>query len=148
MSAAGTDAIQVSGIQLRLPAGWEDRTVATVVGPTIDGAQVNVVVTREALCSNLGLGGYSSGWVRKLNDQIPVEEHRSVEHIEIAGEPAHLRLVEWEAAGLRLRQLVGLVTIGGHGYAVIATVPSSAFDEYEPLLREMIETVRIDRLEE
>lgn len=148
MSTAGTDAIRVSGIQLRLPAGWEDRTVATVVGPTVDGAQVNVVVTREALCSNMGLGGYSGGWVRKLNDQIPVQENRPVEHIEIAGHPAHLRLVEWEAAGLRLRQLVGLVTIDGNGYAVIATVPSSAFDEFETLLRNMIETVQIDALGE
>jgi len=101
-------------------------------------------VTRELLCSSLGLGGYSSGWVRKLNDQIPVEEHRAVEHVDISGHPGHLRVVEWEAAGLRLRQLVGLVTVDGFGYAVICTVPSSAFDEYEPQLRAMIEAVQIE----
>jgi hypothetical protein len=144
VTSIGADAVQAGGVRLPLPAGWEDRTVATIVGPTIDGAQVNVVVTREGLCANLGLGGYSSGWVRKLNDQIPVEEHRPVEHIDIAGHPGHLRVVEWEAAGLRLRQLVGLVTIGGFGYAVVCTVPSSAFDEYEPQLRAIIETVHID----
>lgn len=139
------DTTHVTAGPISLPriAGWEDRTVLTLVGPMIDGAQPNVVVTREPLCANLGLGGFSTGWVQKLADQVPVSETRPVEHIEISGSPAHLRLVEWEAAGLRLRQLVGLTTIAGDGYAVVCTVPSSAFDELEPDLRALIEGVRI-----
>ena len=43
--------------------GWDDRTMLTMVGPNTEGAQPNVVVTREALCDNLGLGGFSSGWM-------------------------------------------------------------------------------------
>ena len=125
--------------------GWDDRTMLTMVGPNTEGAQPNVVVTREALCDNLGLGGFSTGWVQKLADQVPVRETRDVEHIEIAGSPAHLRLVEWEAAGLRLRQLVGLTTIDGDGYAIVCTVPSVQFDELEPQLRAVIEGTQIGR---
>ena len=124
--------------------GWEDRTVLTLVGPATEGAQPNVVVTREALCDHMGLGGFSSGWVQKLADQVPVRETRDVEHIEISGAPAHLRVLEWEAAGLRLRQLVGLTTIGDSGYAIVCTVPSALFDELEPDLRAVIDGTRID----
>ena len=116
----------------------------TIVGPLTEGAQPNVVVTRETLCNNMGLGGFSSGWVQKLADQIPVKESCPVEHIEISGAPAHLRTVEWEAAGLRLRQLVGLTTIAGSGYAIVCTVPSVAFEALEPELRAVIEGTQID----
>lgn len=140
MSAQSATAGSVSVPQ---PAGWEDRTVLTLVGPSVDGAQPNVVVTRESLCTSMGLGGFSTGWVQRLADQVPVQETRPVEHIEISGQPAHLRLVEWEAAGLRLRQLVGLTVVGADAYAVVCTVPSSAFDALEPDLRALIEGVRI-----
>ena len=69
------------------PSGWEDRTVLTLVGPPTEGAQPNVVVTREALCANMGLGGFSSGWVQKLADQVPVRESRRSRDVgEVAGE--------------------------------------------------------------
>jgi hypothetical protein len=131
-------------VTIQQPEGWEDRTVLTIVGPVTEGAQPNVVVTRETLCNSMGLGGFSSGWVQKLADQIPVQESRPVEHIEISGAPGHLRTVEWEAAGLRLRQLVGLTTIGGSGYAIVCTVPSVAFEALEPQLRAVIEGTQID----
>ena len=45
------------------------------------------------------------GEPRRGKKQLLEMVQRDHEHIEIAGAPAHLRLVEWEAAGLRLRQL-------------------------------------------
>ena len=115
----------------------------TLVGPPSGGAQPNVVVTREALCNSMGLGGFSSGWVQKLADQVPVRETREIEHIEISGSPAHLRVVEWEAAGLRLRQMVGLTTVDGDGYAIICTVPSASYEDLEGQLRAVIEGTQI-----
>ena len=141
-----SDTAHVSAGPVTIPQlpGWEDRTVLTLVGPAMGGAQPNVVVTREALCANMGLGGFSSGWVQKLADQVPVREAKGIEHIEIAGSPAHLRVVEWEAAGLRLRQMVGLTTIDGDGYAIVCTVPSSVYDDLEDQLRAVIEGTQID----
>ena len=140
-----SDRISAGSVTIPRIPGWEDRTVLTLVGPATEGAQPNVVVTRERLCDNMGLGGFSSGWVQKLADQVPVQEKKDIEHIEISGSPAHLRVVEWEAAGLRLRQLVGLTTIDGDGYAIICTVPPVQFDELEPTLRAVIEGTRIER---
>jgi hypothetical protein len=136
--------VTAGSVTIPQPAGWEARTVLTLVGPASGGTQPNVVVTRESLCANLGLGGFSSGWVQKLADQVPVREAKAVEHIEISGAPAHLRVVEWEAAGLRLRQMVGLTTINGSGYAIVCTVPSAAFEDLEDQLRAVIEGTRID----
>jgi hypothetical protein len=140
------DAAHYSAGAVTIPAipGWEDRTVLTMVGPSADGAQPNVVVTRETLCDHMGLGAFSSGWVQKLADQVPVREAGDVEHIEISGSPAHLRILEWEAAGLRLRQMVGLTTIGDDGYAVVCTVPSAQFEALEADLRAVIAGTRID----
>ncbi|MGA0121998.1 MAG: DcrB-related protein [Gaiellales bacterium] len=135
--------VAAGAVSVPLPPGWEDRTVPTIVGPASSGAQPNVVVTRETLCNSMGLGGFSTGWVQKLADQVPVLETRPVEHIAISGHPGHLRCVEWEAAGLRLRQLVGLTTVGPDAYAIVCTVHSSDFDELEPTLRALIEGVEI-----
>jgi hypothetical protein len=132
-----SDRISAGSVTIPRIPGWEDRTVLTLVGPATEGAQPNVVVTREALCDNMGLGGFSSGWVQKLADQVPV-------HIEISGSPAHLRVVEWEAAGLRLRQMVGLTTVAGDGYAIICTVPSAIYEDIEDQLRAVIEGTQID----
>ncbi len=137
------DAVTVGDVVLPRPAGWHDLTVPTVVGPEIDGAQPNVVITREALCANLGLGGFSVGWLQKLADQVPVRESQPVEHIAVSGHPGHLRRVEWEAAGLRLRQLVALTAVDGHGYAIVCTVPSSAYEALEPELLALIGGVRL-----
>ena len=139
-----SDRISAGPVTIPRIPGWEDRTVLTLVGPATEGAQPNVVVTREALCNNMGLGGFSSGWVQKLADQVPVRETKGIEHIEISGSPAHLRVVEWEAAGLRLRQMVGLTTVAGDGYAIICTVPSAIYDGLEDQLRAVIEGTQID----
>ena len=79
-----------------------------------------------------------------LGTRISEESHlRPKPMIEIGGHPGHLRCVEWEAAGLRLRQLVGLTTVGPDAYAVVCTVHSSDFEALEPLLRSLIEGVEI-----
>ncbi len=90
---------RTAAVALALPDGWSDRTVLTLVGPEVDGFAPNVVVTRERLCDHMGLGGFASGWVNKLRDQIPVAEIRPVETIVIAGERAQLRVVGWDGAG-------------------------------------------------
>jgi hypothetical protein len=46
--------VTAGSVTIPQPAGWEDRTVLTLVGPASGGTQPNVVVTRESLCANLG----------------------------------------------------------------------------------------------
>jgi hypothetical protein len=140
--------VRAGSVSLPLPAGWEDRTVLTIAGPLVAGISPNVVVTRETLCDNMGLGGFAGGWVSRLGDELPVRERRPVEHVHVAGQRAQLRCVEWEAAGTAVVQLVALFCAGGSGYAAVCTAPASEFDALEPSFRRLIAGLRVDVAED
>jgi hypothetical protein len=120
---------------LPLPEGWADRTVVTLAGPDDEGYAPNIVVTRETLCDHMGLGGFSQGWQTMLAEQVPVTPLRPVEHTEIAGRPANVRIVSWAAAGLRLTQIAFLFIDNEVGYAVVGTCTDDRFAELEPVFR-------------
>ena len=61
--------IRTGGFSLPVPAGWDDRTVPTLTGPTVDGVATNIVVTRERLCDHMGLGAFAAGWVARLREE-------------------------------------------------------------------------------
>lgn len=116
----------------------------TVTGPTEGEATPSLVVTREALCAQMGLGAYSSGWLARLREQIPVEELTAVEHVQIAGRRGHLRQLAWSAAGSSIVQFVGLVTAGEDGYAVVCSGPADRAAALEPVFRSLIADLRLD----
>ena len=136
--------VRAGAVSLPLPAGWEDRTVLTIAGPPVHGVSPNVVVTREELCANMGLGGYAGGWVSRLADELPVRERRPVEHGHVAGQRAQVRCLEWSAQGTAVVQLVALLTADGHGYAVVCTAPAEGFEALEPGFRSVLEGLRLD----
>jgi hypothetical protein len=128
--------VRTDAFALPLPEGWADRTVVTLAGPAdADGYAPNIVVTREALCDHMGLGGFSQGWQALLADQVPVTPLAPVEHTEIAGRPANVRIVSWAAAGVRLTQIAFLFVDHEIGYAVVGTCTADRFGEFEPLFR-------------
>ena len=130
---------------LPLPSGWEDRTAVTITGPVDDGVQANVVVTRESLCDHMGLGAFAEGWVARLSDQVPVTEIGEVEHVRIDGRRGQIRTVGWQAAGLDITQLVGLVTDGEDAYAIVCTASADAFGGLEEAFRGTIAGFRLSR---
>ena len=144
MTDARGSEIRTDSFVLPLPGGWVDRTVVTLTGPEVDGFAANIVITREVLCDNLGLGGFSSGWVSKLAEEVPVSELRPVEHLEIGDVRAHVRVVGWAAAGLRLTQIAALFVTGEIAYAIVGTAPEWAFDELEARFREAIAGFRLE----
>jgi hypothetical protein len=128
--------VRTDAFALPLPEGWADRTVVTLAGPADAGGYApNIVVTREALCDHMGLGGFSQGWQALLADQVPVTPLAPVEHTEIAGRPANVRIVSWAAAGVRLTQIAFLFVDHEIGYAVVGTCTEDRFEELEPVFR-------------
>jgi hypothetical protein len=125
--------VRTDAFALPLPDGWVDRTVVTLAGTDDEGYAPNIVVTREALCDHMGLGGFSQGWQTMLADQVPVTPLRPVEHTEIAGRPANVRIVSWAAAGLT--QIAFLFVADEIGYAVVGTCTDDRFAELEPVFR-------------
>lgn len=104
----------------------------------IDGFAENIVVTREALCDHMGLGGFAQGWVNRLAEQVPVEELRPVEQLEVAGRRAQLRTVGWQAAGLDITQLAALFIDGEDAFAVVGTCAAPDLDTFERAFREVL----------
>ena len=143
MTEGHQDLVRTEAFALPLPGGWADRTVVTLVGAQDDGYAPNIVVTREVLCDNMGPGGFSSGWLNKLAEEVPVTEVRPVEQIEIDGRRGHLRVVSWGAAGLRLTQLAALFVDGDVGYAIVGTATEWTFAALEPRFREVVAGFRL-----
>ncbi len=127
--------ISTGGFSVPLPPTWEDRTVPTVTGPTVDGVTTNIVVTREPLCDHMGLGGFADGWVHRLREELPVRELRAPEHAEVAGVRAQVRTLGWSADGVNVVQLVALLVTDDHGYAVVGTAAATALATLEPAFR-------------
>ncbi len=140
-----TGEVAIDRYSLPLPEGWTDRTAVTITGPELSGVTANVVVTREGLCRNMGLGGFADGWLRQLHDEVPVEEVGAVEHLRIDGRRAQVRTVSWRAAGLDIQQIVGLVVDHGEGYALVGTASREAFPALEEAFRAAIAGFRFTR---
>jgi hypothetical protein len=140
--------VRAGTVSVPLPQGWEDRTILTIAGPLVGDISPNVVVTRETLCDNMGLGGFASGWLARLADELPVQERGPVEQGHVAGHRAQIRCVQWAAAGTAVVQLVALFCAGGSGYAAVCTAPVDAFETLEPSFRALLAGLRVELPEE
>ncbi len=135
--------ISTGGFSVPLPPTWEDRTVPTVTGPTVGGVTTNIVVTREALCDHMGLGGFADGWVNRLREELPVRELRRPEHVEVGGARAQIRTLGWSAGGVDVVQLVALLVVDEHGYAVVGTAAAAGVGALEPAFRATLDGFRL-----
>jgi len=136
--------VSAGDFDLPLPDGWSDRTAVTLAGPaSVDGYVPNVVVTREALCSNLGLGGFADGHLRLLRDQAEEVSVLSTEETQLGGTRAIVRTVRFRIGdSASLVQLQAFVVGNGMGYALVGTTGETAFADAEPSLRSIIEGFR------
>jgi hypothetical protein len=137
--------VSAGDFDLPLPDGWSDRTAVTLAGPaSVDGYVPNVVVTREALCSNLGLGGFADGHLRLLRDQAEEVFVLSTEETQLGGTRAIVRTVRFRVGdSASLVQLQAFVVGNGMGYALVGTTGETAFADAEPSLRSIIEGFRL-----
>jgi hypothetical protein len=135
--------VRTDAFAFPMPEGWADRTVITITGPGDDVYAPNIVITRETLCDNMGLGGYASGWLNRLATEVPVAELRPVEYAELGGRRAQIRVVGWAAVGLRLQQIAALMVVGVEGWAIVGTATEWQFEELEVRFREVLDRLEI-----
>jgi hypothetical protein len=126
---------------LPLPDGWSDRTAVTLAGPaSVDGYVPNVVVTREALCSNLGLGGFAEGHLRLLREHAEEVSVLSTEEAQLGRTRALVRTVRFRIGDApALVQLQAFVVGSGMGYALVGTTGEDGFAEAEPAFRRIFD---------
>jgi hypothetical protein len=136
--------VRTDAYQLPLPAGWSDRTAVTLVAPAApDGSVPNLVITREALCDNMGLGAFSDGHLNLMGDQVDSLELLSNGWETLDGERTLVRIVRFQIAdSVPLVQLQAFLVRDGLGYAICGTATEAAFPEAEPAFREALDGLR------
>jgi hypothetical protein len=136
--------VRTDAYQLPLPAGWSDRTAVTLAAPAAaDGSVPNLVITREALCGGMGLGGFADGHANLMSDQVDDFELLSNGWEELDGERTLVRIVRFQIAGSApLVQLQAFLVRDGLGYAICGTASEAAFPEAEPAFREALDGMR------
>jgi hypothetical protein len=136
--------VRTDAYQLPLPAGWSDRTAVTIVAPAApDGSVPNLVITREALCDNMGLGGFADGHLNLMSDQVDSLELLSNGWETLDGERTLVRIVRFQIAdSVPLVQLQAFLVRDGLGYAICGTATEAAFPEAEPAFREALDGLR------
>jgi hypothetical protein len=140
-----SSSVSTGDFDLPLPDGWSDRTAVTLAGPaSVDGYVPNVVVTREALCSSLGLGAFADGHLRLLREQAEEVSVLSTEDTRLGSSRAIVRTVRFRVGdSAPLVQLQAFVVGGGIGYALVGTSGEQSFADSEPRLREIFEGFRL-----
>ena len=136
--------VRTDAYQLPLPAGWSDRTAVTLSAPAaVDGSVPNLVITREALCEGMGLGGFADGHARLLRDQVDSFELLSNGWETVDGQRALVRMVRFRVGESEpLVQLQAFTLRDGLGYVICGTATEGAFADAEPLFRQVLEGLR------
>jgi hypothetical protein len=136
--------VRTDAYELPLPAGWSDRTAVTLAAPAAaDGSVPNLVITREALCGGLGLGGFADGHANLMRDQVDAYELLSNGWETIDGERTLVRMVRFQVAdSVPLVQLQAFFVRDGLGYAICGTATEEAYAEAEPAFRQALDGLR------
>jgi hypothetical protein len=137
--------VSAGDFDLPLLDGWSDRTAVTLAGPaSVDGYVPNVIVTREALCSGLGLGGFAEGHLRLLREHAEEVSVLSTEETQLGGTRALVRTVRFRVGDApALVQLQAFVVANDLGYALVGTTGEASFADAEPALRTIFEGFRL-----
>ena len=142
--------VSAGDFDLPLPDGWSDRTAVTLAGPaSVDGYVPNVVVTREALCSNLGLGGFADGHLRLLREHAEEVSVLSTEETQLGETRALVRTVRFRVGDSpALVQLQAFVVGERHRATRSSARPGSRPSPTpSPSLRSIIEGFRLSAAE-
>ena len=136
--------VRTDAYHLPLPAGWSDRTAVTLAAPAAaDGSVPNLVITREALCAGLGLGGFAEGHANLMRDQVDAFELLSNGWEELDGERALVRIVRFRIGEAEpFVQLQVFFVRDGLGYVACGTATEQAFPRAEPSFREALDGLR------
>jgi hypothetical protein len=136
--------VRTDAYQLPLPASWSDRTAVTITAPAAaDGSVPNLVITREALCSGMGLAGFADGHANLMRDQVERFELLSNGWEALDGERALIRVVRFQVGdSAPLMQLQAFFLRDGLGYAVCGTATEEVFAQFEPSFREVLDGLR------
>lgn len=133
--------IVANGWSAALPAGWEDRSVITLVGETDRyGFAANIVVTREKVAPQASVESYAreqAELMRAEAGEVQILDERA---IKINNLHAYQRLQRFAPDGLPIQQVQTFILADGVIYAITGTATVEAFDRSIPAFKTFVET--------
>ena len=129
-----------NGWTTELPAGWDDRSVITLVGPTdASGFAVNVVVTREQVDFATSVEDYAYEQSAAMYGEVEGYEVLDERSTTVDGAPAVQRLHRFDIEGAELQQVQTFVLGDGVVFVITGTATVADFDANIEAFRGVVE---------
>lgn len=129
------------------PAGWEDRSTITLIGPTTNGFASNLVVTRQSLPQGTSLADFATGQLNQLAQEVTGLQIEDERNAEFKGRKLVQRLHQFSANNTIVKQiqtyLVHSFKSGTVGFVITGTTSPEGFDAAMPAFKQFIEAFDI-----
>lgn len=133
-----------NGFVAELPAGWEDRTMVTLVGPLgAQGFAANIVITREPLGASRSLEDYVRKQLAAMKAELPALEVLDERAIAHQGAPAFQRLQRFQAGSHEVQQAQTFVLAGSTVFVITCSAASADFDASLPSFRSITASFKV-----
>jgi hypothetical protein len=131
---------------LPLPAGWQDRSVVTLVetAAAVEGS-ASIVVTRDEVPPGTDAAQYA-GWHETV---LAREARRTLERLEqgeavVGGLPAAVRTYRWSLGEQVMRQRMWCLARDRIGVCITASALDRRFDQLEPVFAAAVDGFTLD----
>lgn len=132
------------GFALTLPAGWADRTMTTLVGPTgRSGFATNIIITQEPVAQGLTSADYARSQLQIARAQMPFLEIVDERSLPLNGAMAFQRLQRFYAEGHHVQQAQTYIVSGLRAFVITYSAAMAEFDSGLPALRQVTETFHL-----
>ena len=130
-----------NGFATEVPAGWQDRSMVTLIGPTsATGFAANVVVVREDIGPRRSVEEYASRQRQAMESQIDGLEILDERPARINGAAAYQRLQRFASQGHRVQQAQTFILADGIVFAVTCTASLEDFDKHLDAFRRVVDS--------
>lgn len=137
------DKFVANGWTAALPAGWEDRSMITLVGATDgSGFAANIVVTRQQVAPAASIEEFAELQAEMMRREIESVEVLDERAIKINNSPSYQRLQRFTADGLPIQQVQTFILSDNIIYAITGTASLEAFDRTIPAFKKFVETFK------
>jgi hypothetical protein len=136
--------VSAAGADVQLPAGWDDRTMMTLIGPRGEtGFAANVVITREPL-DGKSLAEYVAQQAAAMKAELPGYALLDERTVQLRGAPTAQRLHRFHAAPNAVQQMQTFVLCRSDVFVITCSAQVQEFDALLPAFREILDSFRVD----
>ena len=127
-----------------LPAGWNDRSMITLIGATgATGIAANIVVTKEETGGHVSIESYAEAQKRAMTAEIPQLQILDERPATVNAAPAFQRLQRFQIENVIIQQAQTFILSENAVYAITGTAAIEDFNEIIDALRQFTENFRL-----